>query len=76
MSTETSTPSANASAARLALIGLLLVQIFVGYEWFNSGLTKIVRGGFPNGLASTPHRAGIAASSTARLSRTPSCSAI
>ena len=55
MSTETSTPSANASAARLALIGLLLVQIFVGYEWFNSGLTKIVRGGFPNGLAADLH---------------------
>jgi len=37
---------------RLPLIGLLLIQIFVGYEWLDSGLTKIVRGGFPSGLAS------------------------
>jgi len=35
---------------RLPLVGLLVIQIFVGYEWFNSGLTKIVRGGFPSGL--------------------------
>jgi hypothetical protein len=34
------------------LAGLLIVQAFVGYEWFDSGLTKIVRGGFPSGLAS------------------------
>ncbi len=38
-------------ASRIPLIGLLLVQLFVGYEWFMSGLTKIVRGGFPGGLA-------------------------
>ncbi len=43
-----STPGA---AARLPLVGLLLVQLLVGYEWFVSGLTKIVRGGFPSGLA-------------------------
>lgn len=36
---------------RLPLIGLLLVQIFIGYLWFMSGLVKIVRGGFPTGLA-------------------------
>jgi hypothetical protein len=24
---------------------------FIGYEWFMSGLTKVVRGGFPSGLA-------------------------
>lgn len=42
----------NTTNTRLPLIGLLLVQIFVGYEWFDSGLTKIVRGGFPSGLAS------------------------
>ena len=35
----------------LALIGLLAVQALIGYEWFVSGLTKIVRGGFPSGLA-------------------------
>ena len=47
MSTGTKVET-NASAG---LIGLLLVQLFVGYEWFMSGLTKIVRGGFPSGLA-------------------------
>lgn len=38
------------TASRIPLIGLLLVQLFVGYEWFMSGLTKIYRGGFPGGL--------------------------
>lgn len=33
------------------LAGLLAVQILIGYEWFISGITKIVRGGFPTGLA-------------------------
>ena len=37
--------------ARLPLIGLLAVQILIGYEWFMSGLTKLVRGGFPSGLS-------------------------
>jgi len=36
--------------ARLPLIGLLAVQLVIGYEWFMSGLTKIVRGGFPSGV--------------------------
>lgn len=36
---------------RLGLIGLLLIQILIGYEWFMSGVVKIVRGGFPGGLA-------------------------
>lgn len=40
-----------AQTHRFALVGLLLVQLLVGYEWFVSGLTKIVRGGFPSGLA-------------------------
>ena len=52
MSTQAAIESATATASRLPLIGLLLIQVFVGYEWFNSGLTKIVRGGFPSGLAS------------------------
>jgi len=39
------------STARLPLLGLLATQVFIGYEWFVSGLTKIVRGGFPSGLA-------------------------
>jgi len=28
-------------AARLPLVGLLLIQLFLGYEWLMSGLTKI-----------------------------------
>jgi uncharacterized membrane protein YphA (DoxX/SURF4 family) len=39
------------AASSLPLIGLLAVQVFIGYEWFISGLTKVVRGGFPAGLA-------------------------
>lgn len=35
----------------LALAGLLVVEIIIGYEWFISGLTKIVVGDFPSGLA-------------------------
>lgn len=38
-------------AARLPLVGLLLIQLFLGNEWLMSGLTKIVRGGFASGLA-------------------------
>ena len=30
---------------------LLLIQIVIGYEWLVSGLTKLVRGDFPAGLA-------------------------
>ena len=37
--------------ARGALVGLLVIQLLVGYEWFMSGLTKLYRGGFPGGLA-------------------------
>ncbi len=35
----------------LPMIGLLVVDLAVGYEWFISGLVKIVRGNFPSGLA-------------------------
>jgi hypothetical protein len=35
----------------LSMIGLLLVGMIIGYEWFISGLVKFVRGGFPSGLA-------------------------
>lgn len=41
----------NTNAARIPLVGFLLIQLIVGYEWTISGLTKIVRGGFPAGLA-------------------------
>jgi thiosulfate dehydrogenase [quinone] large subunit len=33
------------------IVALLLVQVVLGYEWLVSGLTKLVRGGFPQGLA-------------------------
>ena len=35
----------------LALIGLLVLEIIIGYEWLVSGLTKLVLGDFPSGLA-------------------------
>ena len=35
----------------LSMIGFLIVELIVGYEWFISGLDKIVRGDFPAGLA-------------------------
>ena len=35
----------------LSMIGLLVVEMVIGYEWFVSGLVKFVRGGFPAGLA-------------------------
>lgn len=38
-------------AATPALAGLLAIQMLLGYEWLVSGVTKIVRGGFPAGLA-------------------------
>jgi hypothetical protein len=39
------------NTTRVPLIGLLLIQLAIAYEWTMSGLTKIVRGGFPAGLA-------------------------
>lgn len=51
MSTQpAATQPGTAAVSRLPLVGLLLVQSLVGYEWFLSGLTKIVRGGLPSGL--------------------------
>ena len=35
----------------LSMIGFLVVEMVIGYEWFMSGLVKFVRGGFPAGLA-------------------------
>jgi hypothetical protein len=47
-------PSAH-HARQASLVGLLVIQLVVGYEWLDSGVTKIVRGGFPSGLASDLH---------------------
>jgi len=55
MSTQSATTQPATAVSRLPLIGLLLIQLFVGYEWFDSGVTKIVRGGFPSGLAADLH---------------------
>lgn len=35
----------------VALIALLVLEIIIGYEWLVSGLTKLVLGDFPSGLA-------------------------
>lgn len=39
------------SRAGFALTALLLIQILIGYVWLMSGLAKLVRGSFPEGLA-------------------------
>lgn len=35
----------------LGMIGFLVIEMIIGYEWLVSGLTKIVNGDFPTGLA-------------------------
>lgn len=40
-------------SARPLLLGLLGVQIFLGYEWLMSGLAKVLAGDFVSSLAST-----------------------
>jgi uncharacterized membrane protein YphA (DoxX/SURF4 family) len=42
---------AGSSVKSPGTVALLLVQVVLGYEWLVSGLTKAVRGGFPQGLA-------------------------
>lgn len=39
------------SVSRAGLLGFLAVEALIGYEWLMSGMTKVVRGGFPGGLA-------------------------
>jgi thiosulfate dehydrogenase [quinone] large subunit len=48
-------PTTEKPTLSLGLKGLLIIQIAVGYEWLMSGLTKIIRGGFPAGLAAELH---------------------
>ncbi len=45
------TNSDTGTSGRLPLAGLLLVQIVIGYEWLASGLSKLIGGDFPGGLA-------------------------
>ena len=47
----TARPTTLRGKPSLSLIGLLAVEVIIGYEWFISGLVKFVRGGFPAGLA-------------------------
>ena len=35
----------------LSMVGLLLVEMIIGYEWLVSGVVKVVKGDFPSGLA-------------------------
>jgi thiosulfate dehydrogenase [quinone] large subunit len=39
--------------ARPLLLGLLAVQIFIGYEWLMSGISKLLAGDFVSGLSDT-----------------------
>ena len=41
----------SANKPNLSMVGLLLVEMIIGYEWLVSGVAKFVRGGFPSGLA-------------------------
>ena len=43
--------AAELKALRTGVIGLLTIQLVIGYEWFVSGLTKLWRGGFAAGLS-------------------------
>lgn len=43
-------PDALRAKPSLSMVGLLIFEIIIGYEWFISGLTKFVRGDFPSGL--------------------------
>lgn len=40
-------------SARPLLVGLLLIQMFIGYEWLMSGLSKLLAGDFVSGLSGT-----------------------
>ena len=47
-------PPENADRVRAletAVVGLLTIQLVIGYEWFVSGVTKLWRGGFAAGLS-------------------------
>jgi thiosulfate dehydrogenase [quinone] large subunit len=43
--------SSTSGRSSAAVVALLLIQVCIGYEWLVSGLTKIVHGDFPAGLA-------------------------
>jgi len=43
--------STELKALRTGMVGLLTIQLVIGYEWFVSGFTKLWRGGFAAGLS-------------------------
>ena len=43
--------SDSVDVAKPALIGLLIIQLVIGYEWLTSGITKVASGDFASGLA-------------------------
>lgn len=49
---DTSEPTFD-RGARPLLAGLLLIQAFLGYEWFMSGVAKVLAGNFVSGLGDT-----------------------
>ena len=51
MSGPGTTGAALSGKPSLSMTGFLVVEMIIGYEWFVSGLVKIMRGGFPAGLA-------------------------
>jgi thiosulfate dehydrogenase [quinone] large subunit len=53
-----SDPASSSRSSATAVAALLLVQLVVGYEWLFSGLTKLHRGDFPDGLAAALDDAG------------------
>jgi hypothetical protein len=73
------------SSARPVLAGMLIIQAFLGYEWFMSGLAKALNGDFISGLGdqltdTSKDLSGFpflpSRSSTGPSSPTPSSSAI
>ncbi len=53
MDRSTARTSSFEGDARPFFVGLLAVQIFLGYEWLMSGLSKVLAGDFASGLAGT-----------------------
>lgn len=51
MGTHAHAEAGGRRSSRQPLTALLLVQVVIGYEWLASGLSKLIRGDFPDGLA-------------------------
>lgn len=51
MTSRNATDAALREKPSVSMVGLLLVEMIIGYEWLVSGVAKFFRGGFPSGLA-------------------------